>query len=75
MTTQPSDFYSDLKWCDACQDYRRYLMSMEHSYCVDCGCKVRLFNNQDWAQFNETIKERKPKGGRPRKKSHEAEPA
>jgi predicted transcriptional regulator len=75
MTTQPSDFYSDLKWCDACQDYRRYLMSMEHSYCIDCGCKVRLFSSQDWASFNETIKERKPKGGRPRKKSREAEPA
>lgn len=62
-----TDFYNDLKWCDDCGGYVRYLMSMEHSYCVSCGSKVRLFNSADWEQFNETMKAGKPKGGRPRK--------
>lgn len=63
-----NDFYNDLKWCDSCGDYERYLMSMEHSYCVECGSKVRLFNEEDWQAFNDKIKASKPKGGRPRKK-------
>ena len=63
-----NDFYNDLKWCDECGEYVRYLMSMEHSYCVCCGERVRLFNSADWETFNETMKAGKPKGGRPRKK-------
>ena len=62
------DYYNDLKWCDDCGEYVRYLMSMEHSYCVCCGARVRLFNNDDWETFNESMKASKPKGGRPRKK-------
>lgn len=69
-----NDFYNDLKWCESCGDYERYLMSMEHSYCVECGSKVRLFNEEDWQAFNDKIKASKPKGGRPRKK-REAESA
>jgi hypothetical protein len=63
-----NDFYNDLKWCDDCEGYVRYLKSMEHSYCIDCGCKVRLFNESDWAAFNEKMRAGKPKGGRPSKK-------
>ncbi len=65
----PNDFYSDLKWCDSCSDYRRYLMSMEHSYCVECGGKVRLFSSDDWDSFHTELKDRRPKGGRPRKQA------
>ena len=73
---QQSDFYSDLKYCDCCGDYQRYLMSMEHSYCVECGSKVRLFSSEDWENFNEKMKASKPKGGRPRKnRNREAESA
>jgi hypothetical protein len=63
------DFYNDLKFCDHCDQYVRYLMSMEHSYCVACGQKVRLFSEQDWEAFNESMAQRRPKGGRPRKRS------
>ncbi|MEZ5979470.1 MAG: hypothetical protein R3F34_14800 [Planctomycetota bacterium] len=69
-----ADYYNDLKWCDCCEDYVRYLQSMEHSYCVACGSKVRLFSEQDWQDFTESVRTSKPKGGRPRKK-REAESA
>lgn len=51
-----NDFYEDTKWCDGCGTYVRYLMSMEHSYCVECGGKVRLFNEEDWKAFNEGLR-------------------
>ncbi len=70
-----NDFYNDLKWCDSCSDYRRYLMSLDHSYCVDCGCKVRLFSRGDWENFHTAMKERRPKGGRPRKEKTAAQKA
>jgi hypothetical protein len=63
-----NDFYNDLKWCDCCDGYVRYLKSMEHSYCIDCGSKVRLFSENDWQAFNEKMRAGKPKGGRPAKK-------
>ncbi len=61
------DFYSDKKFCDRCGTYRAYLQSLEHSYCVECGTEVRLFSEQDWEAFHSSLKERRPKGGRPRK--------
>ncbi len=63
------DFYNDLKFCDHCDKYVRYLMSMEHSYCVECSQKVRLFSEQDWEAFNDSMAQRRPKGGRPRKRN------
>ena len=64
----PSDFYNDRKYCEHCQDYVSYLQSMDQSYCVQCGEAVRLFSEEDWTAFNASLKERRPKGGRPRKK-------
>jgi len=61
------DFYSDRKFCPLCEDYVNYLMSVEHSYCVTCGTEVRLFSEQDWTAFNESMQSKRPKGGRPRK--------
>ena len=61
------DFYSDKKFCDACGTYRAYLQSLEHSYCAQCGAEVRLFSETDWEAFHAELKERRPKGGRPRK--------
>lgn len=61
----PSDFYNDRKFCEHCRDYVSYLQSTEHSYCVQCGNAVRLFSEADWSAFNEALKERRPKGGRP----------
>lgn len=61
------DYYSDHKYCQNCQKYVSYLMSMEHSYCIECGERVRLFSERDWVEFNDTLTRQKPKGGRPRK--------
>jgi hypothetical protein len=61
----PSDFYNDRKFCEHCQTYVSYLQSTEHSFCVQCGHPVRLFSEADWTAFNDNLKERRPKGGRP----------
>ncbi|MEM7306707.1 MAG: hypothetical protein AAF682_08555 [Planctomycetota bacterium] len=61
------DFYSDKKYCDHCGTYRNYLQSLEHSYCSHCGSEVRLFSEADWETFHAELKDRRPKGGRPRK--------
>ena len=61
------DFYDDRKFCEACNQYVPYLISMDHSYCVQCGGVVRLFSEGDWEVFNESLKARRPRGGRPRK--------
>lgn len=62
-----SDFYSDRKHCEPCNKYVSYLMSIDKSFCVECGGEVRLFSKDDWMDFNEKLSERRPKGGRPRK--------
>jgi hypothetical protein len=62
-----SNYYNDHKYCQHCQKYVSYLMSMEHSYCIECGERVKLFSKEDWVNFNETMTRQKPKGGRPRK--------
>jgi len=64
-----SDYYSDHKYCHECEAYVPYLMSLEHSYCAQCGSRVRLFSESDWEAFHAALKERRPKGGgRPRKR-------
>lgn len=62
-----ADYYSDQKFCAKCETYVPYLMSVDHSYCTQCGSEVRLFSKQDWSEFQREIVERRPKGGRPRK--------
>ena len=63
-----SDFYGDKKWCDHCEKYVPYLMSVDCSYCSECGNRVRLFSNKDWEDFNQSLEGKRPRGGRPRKK-------
>ena len=60
-------FHNDNKFCPCCDEYVRYLASVDRSYCVECGGAVRLFSPSDWGQFQEKMEARKPKGGRPRK--------
>ena len=72
---QHSDFYNDRKYCDECAHYVHYLQSLEHSYCACCGRVVRLFSEEDWTTFHASLKERKPKGGRPRKSQQDKESA
>ena len=60
-----NDFYSDRKYCDSCQQYVNYLMSVDASFCVECGGEVHLFSKADWKNFNENLQARRSKGGRP----------
>jgi hypothetical protein len=53
------DFYQEKKWCGACQSYVRYLMSVNHSYCVQCGTTVVLFSKHDSQRFNADLQKRK----------------
>jgi hypothetical protein len=61
---EPTDFYSDRKYCQGCATYVPYLQSLDRSYCAVCGCQVQLFSQADWTAFNESLKDKKPKGGR-----------
>ncbi len=54
------DYYNDHKYCTTCQKYVSYLMSVEQSFCVECGGVVRLFSNDDWEQFNTSISAKRP---------------
>ena len=65
-------FYNQTKWCPCCESYVRYLASIEHSFCVECGGEVRLFSKEDWESFNEAMAAKKPKGGRPRKNARKS---
>ena len=57
--SKQAEFYSESKWCDECKGYVRFLMSVNHSYCVDCGGKVRLFSRDDGRSFTDTVQRHK----------------
>lgn len=54
-----TEFYNERKWCEHCQDYVRFLMSVNHSFCIDCGGRVRLFNRNDSRNFKDTVQRHK----------------
>ena len=54
-----SDFERELKWCDACKKSVRFLMSVNHSFCVHCGGRVRLFSREERTRFAETVQRHK----------------
>lgn len=54
-----SNFYCERKWCETCKEYVPYLMSTDHSFCVKCHSKVRIFSREDSVRFNDTIKRHK----------------
>ena len=56
------DFDQDKKWCDECNDYQRYMMSVDHSFCAECGSKVRLFSKKDAEAFGEELTKRRWRG-------------
>jgi len=57
--TSNTEFYSEQKWCDPCGGYVRFLMSVNHSYCIDCGGRVRLFSRDDSRDFQDTVQRHK----------------
>jgi hypothetical protein len=56
------DFQNETKWCEKCNCYQRYLMSVDHSFCIECGTKVRLFSKHDAAAFGEDVQRRRWRG-------------
>ena len=54
-----ADFYQEKKWCATCNDYVRYLMSVNQSFCIHCGHAVKLFNKEDLARFKVDLEKRK----------------
>ena len=56
---EQTDFYLERKWCPKCNQYVRYLMSVNHSYCVSCGTQVQLFSKEDAQRFNADLEKRK----------------
>ncbi len=54
-----TDFYGERKWCTSCREYVRYLMSVNHSYCINCGTQVRLFSKGDAERFTDEVKRHK----------------
>jgi len=54
-----NDFNNDKKWCDKCDSYQRYLLSVNHSFCAECGSQVRLFSKADRAVFGEDLQKRR----------------
>ena len=58
-THDGSLFDNEHKWCAHCQDYVRYLMSVNHSFCVHCGNRVKLFSTKDSAEFFESVQRRR----------------
>lgn len=57
--TETSRFDTERKWCTHCDDYVRYMMSVNHSFCVQCGNRVRLFSKQDSESFFEKVQQRR----------------
>ncbi|HEB52043.1 MAG TPA: hypothetical protein ENI87_02185 [bacterium] len=54
-----TEFYNEQKWCEHCQSYVRFLMSVNHSYCIECGGRVRLFSRSDKERFQDTVQRHK----------------
>lgn len=54
-----SNFFQDQKYCPRCHDYVRYLQSVDASFCVACGAKVRLFSAADKRAFLRSLKDAK----------------
>lgn len=57
--TANTEFYTESKWCESCKTYVPFLMSVNHSFCVHCGGKVRLFSRDDNSRFGETVQRHK----------------
>ncbi|HEX6812987.1 MAG TPA: hypothetical protein VF384_15285 [Planctomycetota bacterium] len=53
------EFYNERKWCDNCRQYVSFLMSVNYSYCVLCGGRVRLFSRADADSFQQNVQRHK----------------
>lgn len=58
-TPDSPEFYREAKWCERCERYVRFLMSVNHSYCIDCGGRVRLMNPADSRRLGDAAQRHK----------------
>lgn len=54
-----TEFDRERKWCGHCREYVRFLMSVNHSFCIECGGRVRLFNPADSRSFQDHVQRHK----------------
>lgn len=54
-TAAAAAFYDETKWCSACNRDVRFLMSVNHSFCVDCGHTVTMFRREAGSAFGERV--------------------
>lgn len=59
LSNSNAEFYNEQKWCDDCNRYVRFLMSVNHSYCIECGGRVRLFSGDDKQSFEDNVQRHK----------------
>ncbi|TAH39745.1 MAG: hypothetical protein EYC70_02865 [Planctomycetota bacterium] len=64
----PSNYFAETKYCPRCNEYVRYLMSLQTSYCVRCGSKVHLFSRKDQDLFLRSLDGSRGTGRQHRKK-------
>ena len=57
--TGRGEFYNEQKWCEHCRQYVSFLMSVNYSYCVTCGGRVRLFSRDDADRFQQNVQRHK----------------
>lgn len=53
------NYYNSKKYCPSCREYVRFLQSLDESFCVACGSKVRLFSTADKQAFLDGLKAEK----------------
>ncbi len=58
-------YYNTKKYCPSCREYVRFLQSIDSSFCVECGSKVRLFSSADKAAFLDGLKRDKNRNTNP----------
>jgi hypothetical protein len=54
-----ANYYNEMKYCAHCRDYVRYLMSVQQSFCVQCGHEVKLFDERDRQRFFAALEKKK----------------
>lgn len=57
--TDRTEFYCETKWCESCRVQVRFLMSVNHSFCIHCGSRVRLFSREENQRFREGVERHK----------------
>jgi hypothetical protein len=48
-------YYDETKWCGACDREVRFLMSVNHRFCFDCGNTLTMFRRETGSAFGERV--------------------